>query len=228
MLKIQTSTKTKFKICDAVQLGNGIMCPVIQGQCSEVEVISQNGYRYRGGFWDRVLKNEIVIDSISSRDMFGMIEHPEDDDAFMRTPYKEASHVVLKAWCDKGNPFAQFGILNNTEGNALKALVDIGHKPGVSTRGLGAFGKDDTSQFVDEANYGFITWDIVNNPNFAKLKMDKVTDSLRKTSQFEEFTEMFHLRDSVDESYNRQNLLDDMEKIKLSLIKVHNYLQSNP
>lgn len=223
--KIQTTRRTTLRICDSVVLESGVTCPVIHGQCSQVDFISQNGYRYKNGFWERVLNNPIVMESIENRDVLGMIEHPEDDDDFLKTPYETASHVVLKAWCDSGNPYAQFGLLNNPKGNSLKALVDIGHKPGVSTRGLGTFITDSTSQYVDDSNYAFITWDIVKSPNFADLKMEKVTDSLRKTPLFQEFTEMYHLRDSVDESYNKEKLLVDMEKVQQTLVTIQNFLK---
>lgn len=227
MLKLQSSLKASFKICDSITTPSGETCPVIAGQCSHVDVISQNGYRYKNGFWDKVINSDLVQEAIATRDMLGMIEHPEEDDAFLRTPYEEASHVVIKAWCQDGNPFAQFGILNNTKGNALKALIDIKHCPGISTRGLGVFGKDEISQFVDESNYAFIVWDIVKSPNFADLKAAKVTDSLRQKPLFQEFTEMYHLRDSVDESYNRENLIKDMEKVQETLIKMKTFLTSN-
>lgn len=213
-----------MKICDSIQLESGVTCPVIQGQCSQVDVISQNGYRYKNGFWDKVLSNPVIIEAIEDRDLLGTVEHPEEDNAFLRTPYMEASHVVTKAWCVGGNPFAQFALLNNDKGNAIKALVDVGHKPGVSTRGLGVFGKDNTSQYVDEENYAFIVWDIVKSANFADLKMDKVTDSLQNTKEFQEYKEMFHLRDSVDESYNVDLLKRDMQSVQETLKKISNYL----
>lgn len=224
MLKLQTIHRTQLRICDSIKTDNGVTFPVIAGQCSTVDVVSPNGYRYKRGFWEKVLDNSVVAESIKSRDILGTIEHPEDDDAFLNTPYDEASHCVLKTWIEQGNPFAQFGILNNDKGNALKALLEIGHKPGVSTRGLGSFLEDGESKFVDSHNYAFITWDIVRKPNFSDLKMDKVTDSLMSSPTFKEMTEMFHLKDSVIESYNMEALKRDMQLATESLKRVQSFL----
>lgn len=221
--KIQSVRKGLLKVCDSVKLPNGVTVPVIAGQCSQVDMISQNGYRYRMGFWEKILAQPQIIDSISNRDMLGMIEHPIEDDDFLKTPYPLASHIVLKAWVENGNPFANFGILNNDAGNQLKALVDVGHKPGVSTRGLGTFSQDDNSKYVDDDNYMFLTWDIVRSPNFADLKMDKVTDSLIKSPLFKEVTQMYNLRDSVDEHYSQSKLSSDIDLAieTLSRLKVN-------
>ena len=209
--KIQSIQRNKFKISDSVTLSTGVTIPCITGQLSQVEVISQNGYRYKRGFWDKVLSDQCVIKSIDDRDMLGQIEHPTDDDEYLKTPYQKASHVILKVWIQDGNPFGTFGLLNNEAGNAIKALVDVGHHPGVSTRGLGSFGKDDISQYVSDENYLLLGWDIVTNPNFETLKMDKVSDSLRSNPIFKELTAMHQLKDSSDEHYDRGKLILDIK-----------------
>lgn len=209
--KLSSAYKSVFRIADSVIMDNGTVVPCIQGQLSEVDVISQNGYRYRRGFWDKVINNDVVQDRIKSRDMLGMIEHPIEDDAYMKTPYELASHVILKAWVDdSGNPWGQFGLLNNPHGNALKALVDIGHQPGVSTRGMGDILQDSVSQYVTDDNYMLLTWDCVRNPNFATLKMERVSDSLRQSPVYNELLQMYHLRDSVDEHYDAKKLANEI------------------
>lgn len=225
--KIQSVQRNLFKISDSIMLNSGITVPCITGQCGQVDVVSQNGYRYKKGFWDKVLSDSCVQQAIESRDVFGMIEHPSDDDAFLRTPYDQASHVIIKAWVQDGNPFATFGLLNNERGNQIKALIDVGHHPGVSTRGLGSFDKDQISQFVTDSDYMFITWDIVRSPNFADLKLDKVTDSLMKSSVFSELVQMHGLKDSVDEHYSKSQLAKCMDDAINSLIELKNLLKLN-
>ncbi len=208
--KIQSVRKTRFKICDSVQLDSGITVPCITGQCSESEVISQNGYRYRNGFWDKVVNDPLVQQKVADREFLGTIEHPEDDNEYLRTSYNKASHVLFKLWVDNNNPFAVIGLLNNPEGNAIKALIDVGHRPGISTRGLGNFCKDSVSQYVDENNYVFLGFDVVKNANFASLKMDKVSDSLKDSPLFKELMEMHHLKDSAEEHYDKDSLIKEM------------------
>jgi hypothetical protein len=216
-----------FRVSDSVKLSDGTTIPCIVGQCGQVDVVSQNGYRYKKGFWDKVLSDPLIIEAINSRDMFGMIEHPEDDDHYLRTPYELASHVIMKAWCENGNPFAHIGLLNNEKGNQIKALIDVGHRPGVSTRGLGSFEKDDISQYISEDNYLFLGWDIVRSPNFADLKLDKVTDSLMKSPIFEELVQMHQLKDSVDEHYSANQLARGMDNAISALLELKKLLNLN-
>lgn len=208
--KIQSVRKSKFKICDSISQ-NGVTIPCISGQVGQVDVISQNGYRYRSNFWNKVLSDSVIQQVINNRDMLGMIEHPIDDDEYLKTPYEKASHIVIKAWTDNNNPFAILGLLNNEFGNKIKALIDVGHHPGVSTRGLGSYDQDATSQFVSEENYMLLTWDIVVSPNFADLKMAPVTDSLTSSPLFKELCQMHQLKDSADEHYSVESLLRDMD-----------------
>lgn len=212
MLKLGSTIRTQFKICDSVTLQSGITIPCITGQVGQVDEISQNGYRYKSDFWDIILNDPIVQESILAHDMIGTIEHPIDDDKFLRTPYEEASHIVLKAWVQEHQPFAIFGLLNNEKGNKIKALVDVGHRPGVSTRGLGQFENDNISKFVSPKDYVLITWDIVRSPNFSTLKMDEITDSLIQNPLFKELTDMHKIKDSAYIGYDRNHLIDDMGK----------------
>lgn len=212
--KIYTVRPTLFRIADSVIGEDGVTIPCIQGQLSEVDVVSQNGYRYKKDFWNAVLSNPVIQNRINGRDMLGMVEHPSDDLDYLHTPYNKASHVVMKAWVeDDGNPYGTIGLLNNEQGNNIKALVDLGHHPGVSTRGMGDILQDGISQYVSDSGYALITWDIVRCPNFQDLKLEKISDSLRSTSDFKELVQMYHLRDSVDENYNKENLARDMNEL---------------
>ena len=218
--KVQSTHRQLFKVADSVQLETGVVIPCIVGQAGQIDVISQNGYRYKKGFWDKVLGDQLIQDAIKNRDILGMIEHPTDDDEYLKTPYDKASHVIMKAWVQDGNPFAQFGLLNNERGNQIKALIDVGHRPGVSTRGLGNYASDGISQFVCDEGYVFLGWDLVRNPNFGDLKMDRVTDSLMKSPIFQELCEMHHLKDSVDEHYNQSNLIRNIDDAIAALTRI--------
>lgn len=220
--KISSDYNSKFKICDSVTTASGVVIPCISGQVGMVDSVSQNGYRYMNSFWDTILADSAIQDTIASRRMLGMIEHPEDDMKFMATPYEDASHVVLKAWVQNHQPYATFGLLNNPHGNAIKALLDVGCQPGVSTRGLGSFGQDQISQFVDSTNYKLITWDLVRNPNFSTLAMSPVTDSLRANPIFKELVDMHQLKDSSDEHYSPQGLRAEMIAAIDAIMKKYN------
>lgn len=227
MLKIGTTIRTRFKVCDSVTLTSGVTIPCITGQVGQVDEVSQNGYRYKQGFWDTILNDRVIQETIESHDMLGTIEHPVDDDKFLRTPYEDASHIVLKAWVQNHQPFATFGLLNNEKGNQIKALVDVGHKPGVSTRGMGQFDRDNISQFVSEKDYVLITWDIVRSPNFATLKMAEITDSLISNPIFKELTDMHQIKDSSYKGYDKALLIEDMSKAITDLQEKFNIIKNS-
>lgn len=226
LYKVQSSTRTKFKICDTVTASDGTKLTAIVGQTGQVDVISQNGYRYKMGFWDKVLNDPKVQEKVKSRSYLGTIEHPSDDDAYLSTPYGMASHVLSKVWVDHGNPWAQMLLLNNEGGCQIKALLEVGHHPGVSTRGLGEFEQDEISQYVSSEGYEFLGFDLVKEPNFENLHMEKVSDSLRASSLFKELVGQVQLRDSPDTSYNMERLRKDMDSIVSSLQRMSKYLES--
>lgn len=197
---------SKFKIMDSITDNVGNKISMIYGPLSFEEVQSKKGYRYRDGFWNKILSNEKVIEDIESHSMLGMIEHPKDDADYIKTPYDKASHVIWNVDLKKGVPYGTIALLNNTNGNAMKALADLGVPIGVSTRGLGEFLSDSVSEFIDEDSYALITWDFTRNPNLEKAVLSKVTDSFMETPIFREFIDAYKLRDSVDESYDHERL----------------------
>ena len=96
--KIQTVRPTLLRVCDSVKLDNGVTIPCLAGQCGDVDIISTNGYRYKKGFWDNIINSPQVQSMIKSKDSLGCIEHPVDDNEYLKTPYSIASHIVLKTW----------------------------------------------------------------------------------------------------------------------------------
>lgn len=211
--KIYSTHSARFKVCDSLQMDNGVTVPIVAGQVGQTGVVSNNGYRYKDDFWETILAQPTVTDIIKNRKMLGTIEHPKDDDEFMATSYENASHIVLKAWVQSHQPYAQFGLLNNQKGNSMKALIDVGLNPGVSTRGFGNFAKDNISKFVDTENYLLITWDFTKKPNFESLDMEPVTDSIMGSSMFRELCDAHGICDSAYTGFNRERTIQDMSKM---------------
>lgn len=207
---------------DSVQQDDGVVVPIIRGAASHSDVCSQKGYRYRAGFWDKIINDPKLQERVSGRDMLGMVEHPVDEGEYMRTPLDKASHIVLRAWMDErsGDPWIDCGLLNNDGGCAIKALVDVGYRPGCSTRALGDYCQDSVSEYLDENNYMVISWDIVRSPNFEDIKLDRVSDSMQALPEFKEAIQMYQLRDSVDDSYNSERLAADIESVITTLQRI--------
>jgi hypothetical protein len=207
----------------------------IQGQVSTTEENSQKGYRYLSDHWTRVLSDDSIQCMIKDRSMLGQIEHPTDEDGdwnYLSTPYDKASHIVTKAWVDSHtkNPWAELSLLNNEHGNNVKALLELGHQPGVSTRGLGEVKTDSLGEFIDNNGYTLITWDIVRSPNFPALRMKPVTDSTYSAmgnSKYKQYVEMFQLRDSGLNCFNRDVLLKQMDALTAELRRIRAYIEIN-
>lgn len=224
LCKIQSVVVSQFRIVDSIETPSGEKMPCISGKASHCEVISQKGYRYRKGFWPRVINDSDLQNRIANRDVLGMIEHPKDDYAFLHTPYEKAAVVCLRAWCEGEDPYIMLGLLNNEPGNAVKALIEVGHRPGVSTRAFGDYSKDNVSSYIKEDTFTCIGWDVVSAPNFEDIRMDKVSDSLETLPEFRELMQMTQLRDSVDENYNRDHLKSDIEQVVTLLKRISNHL----
>lgn len=223
--KIQSTIVTKFRVTDSIQNPEtGEVMPCITGRASHVDVISQKGYRYPKGFWDKVINDDELQTRIENRDVLGMIEHPTDDMDFMCTPYDKAAVVCLKAWVEDYEPFITLGILNNPNGSYVKSLVEVGHRPGCSTRAFGDYGDDAKGKFVVEDGFYCVGWDIVRAPNFEDIRMDKVSDSLENSPVFRELMQMTQLRDSVTEDFNRDVLRGQIAKAIEALREVEKNL----
>lgn len=217
--KIQSVYRSSFRVVDSIESGaDGTRIPVIRGAASRVDQASIKGYRYRSGFWDKIINTPELQQRVADRDMLGMIEHPEDEYEYSRTPLDKASHVVLRAWVDEKShePWIDCGLLNNDRGNAIKALVDVGFKPGCSTRAMGGFLHDSIGDYLDENNYAVITWDIVRSPNFDDIRLERVSDS----SIFREAVQMYHLRDSVADGYDHSKLSSDIDSAIAALRRI--------
>jgi len=214
--RIETIYKTKLVIADSKKITkDGLL--IAEGFASISEDVSPNGYRYRSQFWPKVLSDSYVKDMINQRESLGTIEHPEDDNAYMMTPYKDASHFVssltLKKYNNHMAPYAQLAVLNTELGCTLKALCEAKIPVGVSTRGLGETLSDSVSKYIDEENYRYITHDVVRNPNFSSLRLKAVTDSMLSSPMFKELTQTIKFRDSGEHVSDRDKTIQDIKKM---------------
>lgn len=229
--KISSITNSLLRVVDdSLEMPDtGERLTVLEGAASRTEQISQKGYRYRKGFWPYVINNEELQHKIATRNLLGMTEHPLDDAEFMCTPYDKASIICLSAICEESDPnqtpIVRLGILNTPAGNNIKALIAVGHKPGVSTRALGEYKTDDISQYLDEVTFRCLGWDVVRSPNFEDIRMDKVSDSLAQLPAFKELVQMYQLRDSVTDNYNVSKLREDIDAAKEYLQRISNNLK---
>jgi hypothetical protein len=221
--------KNNFRITDSRKCNDGITR--IQGQVSIEDTTSQKGYRYLPGHWKKIISDTTIQQLIADKQMLGQIEHPVDADGdhnYLYTPYDKASHIVTRAWIhDHTNcPWAEFSLLNNEQGAQLKALLELGHQPGVSTRGLGEFKTDSAGEYVDDQNYSLITWDVVRTPNFPELRLCSISDSLYNTPQFKQYVQMFQLKDSGSASFSHEGLIKQIDAMTYELKRLKSMIET--
>lgn len=218
--KIQSVIASPFRITDSITTPSGEVMPCITGKASHSEVQSQKGYRYRKGFWEQVVNDPEFQNRVECRDVLGMIEHPTDERDFLRTPYDKAAVVCVRAWVENDEPWIVLGLLNNEAGNNIKALVEVGHRPGCSTRAFGDYSQDEVSSFVSEEGFKLIGWDVVRSPNFEDIRMERVSDSMESLPAFRELMQMTQLRDSVAGDYNRSQLQKEIAAAVAALQRI--------
>jgi len=229
--RIETVFRSKLKVSDSKIKDSGLV--TVEGFVSEAETVSPNGYRYKETFWPAILSEDYVKEMINNRESLGCVEHPEDDEHYLLTPYEKASHFVQSLELrNYGNntkaPFARIGVINTIPGCNLKALVEAEIPVGVSTRGLGETLSDAKSKFIEEESYRYLTHDVVRNPNFSSLRMRAVSDSVVSSSLFKELTQGIQLRDSGNESFNRESLLKELNRMKDALKVIETNLYKLP
>lgn len=218
MKKIQTSIESRFRICDSMTDASGNKIPIIYGPLSSEEEISKKGYRYRSGFWNKILSQPYIQEQINSRQMLGMIEHPEADDEYMATPYDKAALVVMKVDVEDGTPMGTLALPNNPQGNALKALAELGVPIGISTRAFGDVLHDEVSDFIDDDSFALITWDATRKPNLTSAYTAKLTDSILSNPLYQGLLDAYQIRDS-HQSDNYDKIADAESKKMLLEIK---------
>lgn len=154
----------------------------IPGRFSVCDCINGNNRRYSKRVWEKNLQpGSILQESITRNAAFGLLEHPKDGIVTLLSPI---SHHVTKAEMiesktAQGQPVfevvGEIALLDTEEGKKLKALIEGGYNPLVSSRGYGSLEK--APDGVDEVKEDYVCegWDVVIKPSFetAELTPDR-------------------------------------------------------
>ena len=163
---------------------NGGSYTRIPGRFSVCDCINGNNRRYAKRVWEKNLQpGSILQESITRNAAFGLLEHPKDGQVTLLSPI---SHHVTRAEMVEGRDASgklvyevvgEIVLLNTDEGMKLKALIEGGYNPMVSSRGYGSLEK--ASDGVDEVKDDYVCegWDVVIKPSFetAELTPDRST-----------------------------------------------------
>lgn len=167
---------------------NGDSYTRIPGRFSVCDCVNGNNRRYSRRVWEKNLQSgSILQESIKRNSAFGLLEHPKDGVVTLLSPI---SHHVTRAEMieskdAQGSPVyevtGEIALLDTEEGRKLKALIEGGYNPLVSSRGYGSLAKGNDG--VDEVQEDYVCegWDVVIKPSFeqAELTPNRSTTTAR-------------------------------------------------
>lgn len=140
----------------------------IPGRLSECDVINGNNRRYRRPVWEKNFQaGSTLLTKINECEAFGLLEHPKDGQVTLESPI---SHAVACAKLNEdGSVTGEIIVIDygdNSPGRKLKAMIEQGYNPKVSSRGFGSLikGPDGVDDVQDD--YVCEGWDVVIKPSF--------------------------------------------------------------
>jgi hypothetical protein len=157
---------------------DGTATSKIPGRFSICDCINGNNRRYSKRVWEKNLQQgSVLTESIKRNAAFGLLEHPKDGIVTLLSPI---SHHITDAKMvearDQGGKiiFEVHGtieILETPEGKKLRALIEGGYNPLVSSRGYGSLQK--ATDGVDEVCEDYVCegWDVVIKPSFETAEL---------------------------------------------------------
>lgn len=136
----------------------------LPGRFSLYDTVNGNNRIYPKRVWEKnLIEGSPLMVSVKGCDSLGLLEHPKDGKVDLLSPI---SHIVTRVTMEGGGPAGEITLVGTPEGNKLRALIEAGYTPKVSSRGYGSVVK--RADGVDEVQEDFIceSWDVVFNPSF--------------------------------------------------------------
>ena len=152
----------------------------IPGRLSVCGIKNGNGRRYGRNVWEKNLaENSPLQQLIAENAAFGLLEHPKDGEVTLNSPL---AVVLVEAKLDGDFVNGAFRILNTPEGDKLKALIEVGYNPTVSSRGYGSLQK--APDGIDDVQEDYIceAWDVVLKPSFKEARLAVPAINTQKTA----------------------------------------------
>lgn len=209
LLNELTSTTNNFEVLEEkISPTSSWKSLKIRGVFQRADARNQNGRIYPYKVLDKAIQE--VNESLSSRNMFGELDHPSDQSPTVSL--KNVSHVVTTLRFN-GNDligeavvFDDPGPSGTPGGRLLGALIRNNCTVGISSRGYGAVNSDyDGSSIVEE--YKLVTFDCVHDPSTHKAFIEPVnegTDFKRKLQRALDEKEFIdHLRNEFSSIFKK-------------------------
>lgn len=170
---------------------NGISFTRIPGRFSICDCINGNNRRYAKRVWEKNLaEGSVLRQSIARNAAFGLLEHPDDGRISLQSPICIlVTDAKLQSTKDESTQkpidevVGEIIVLETAEGQKLRALIDVGYNPLVSSRGFGSVVR--ASDGVDEVQEDYICegWDVVLRPSFEKAELFVSRESQQQESK---------------------------------------------
>lgn len=166
---------------------NGMTFTRIPGRFSICDCINGNNRRYPKKVWEKNLaEGSVLRQSIAKNAAFGLLEHPADGRISLQSPICIlVTDAKLQTNQDESTKkpidevIGEIIVLETAEGQKLRALIDVGYNPLVSSRGFGSVVK--MTDGVDEVQDDYVCegWDVVLRPSFEKAELNPPRESLQ-------------------------------------------------
>ena len=217
------STKSKFQVL-AHKPAN--VLKRIKGILSDFGS-NRNGRIYPRELWENVINSDYVKEMINSHGLVGELDHPEER---LEISLQEVSHVINDMWIEGDKVMGIIDILPTPNGKIVNELLDYGTDIGISSRGAGSVGPDNT---VDP-DYQFITFDFVARPSCEAARLNTILEGvkvdLENNSADRVSTILESYKSGLNESYSEE-LISKLENKLLDIEaaiekKVNSYSKS--
>lgn len=184
------------------------------GPCADFNNHTRNNRKYNETLWEKVFSDEIVLEKINNRCLFGELGHPLDREevdpekiaiALNEAPVKNSN----------GQLIACFDILNTPSGKILKTLCDYGTTIGISSRGSGDIIEEYGEEIVDPDTYMFECFDAVILPAVKAARLKYMTESMStKDKKLKKA-----LRESIENAPEEEKeiMRNTLEELEISL-----------
>jgi hypothetical protein len=145
----------------------------MSGRLSLCDTLNGNNRIYPRKVWERQFQTgSRLMELIKRNRSVGLLEHPKDGQVSLNSPI---SHLLIDAkLLENGEVSGEILIINTPEGLKLRALVEAGFNPLVSSRGYGSLESVNGNDIVQE-DYVCEGWDAVFHPSFKQCELEAAT-----------------------------------------------------
>ncbi len=200
---------------------------IVPGRFSLCDSVNGNNRRYPFRVWEKNLKEgSPLVEAVKNKRSLGLLEHPKDGNVSLLSPI---SHLVTAVKMEGKEVSGAITLVTTSEGNKMRALIEAGYNPFVSSRGYGSVIKGPDG--IDEVQDDFVceTWDLVLNPSFKTAELTPQRESLQPVT--EATLKVSAQAETPENLFAKINSLVNEGRIKADSVKLINgqvVLESNP